>query len=306
MALPPFPAARGALEPWVMSEIITLVAGPWSARVTRFGAELSALAVEDWGDILWPAAEPWRRHAPNLFPIVGKLAGDRLNHAGQVHGLGQHGFARDCDFTLVEAGADHCRLRLTDDAETRARYPFAFTLDLVYRLDENGLTVGYEVGNPGHEPLPASVGAHPAFRWPLDPAAAKEDHAILFDKEEAAPVRRLEGGLLSPVRHPSPVAGRRLALSERLFDADALILDAPASRGLVFGTEARAIRFTWEGFSQLGLWMKPGGDWLCIEPWEGYASPLGFDGDFADKPGIFLVAPQGLRRFAYRVEKARG
>lgn len=287
-----------------MTETIDIAAGPWSARILRFGAELCALSHEGWGDILWPAADPWRRHAPNLFPIVGKLAGDRLRHGGREYSLGQHGFARDRVFTVIDAGADHCRLRLSDDEETRARYPFAFTLDLVYRIDPAGLSVIYEIGNPGNVVLPASVGAHPAFLWPLDPGADKTAHHLLFDEAEPAPVRRLEGGLLSPVLHETPIRGRRLDLADGLFVDDALILDAPASRGLVYGGPGRAIRFSWTGFGQLGLWMKPGAGWLCLEPWAGFASPVGFDGDFADKPGVFRVAPGDRLAFSYRVEAA--
>ena len=48
----------------------------------------------------------------------------------------------------------------------------------------------------------------------------------------------------------------------------------------------------WEGFSELGIWSKPGGArFLCIEPWHGFASPTGFDGEFADKPGVMHIAP---------------
>ena len=50
----------------------------------------------------------------------------------------QHGFARDRRFTWEEHGPLGCRLSLTDDAETRARYPFAFRLDIAYALDTVG------------------------------------------------------------------------------------------------------------------------------------------------------------------------
>jgi galactose mutarotase-like enzyme len=41
----------------------------------------------------------------------------------------------------------------------------------------------------------------------------------------------------------------------------------------------------------LGVWTKPGANFICIEPWNGIADPQGFDQDFSQKPGIFHVAP---------------
>jgi galactose mutarotase-like enzyme len=41
----------------------------------------------------------------------------------------------------------------------------------------------------------------------------------------------------------------------------------------------------------LGVWAKPGAPFVCIEPWHGVADPAGFSGDFAAKPGVFLVEP---------------
>ena len=54
---------------------------------------------------------------------------------------------------------------------------------------------------------------------------------------------------------------------------------------------APAIEVAWEGFRQLGLWSRAEGDFLCIEPWHGTASPSDFDGEFLDKPGLMLLPP---------------
>ena len=105
-------------------------------------------------------------------------------------------------------------------------------------------------------------------------------------------------------RFPSPIRDRRLDLDDSLFEADALILDQPASKGLIFAGPGRAIRVAWTGFGQLGLWMKPGAGYLCIEPWAGFASPEGFDGEFCEKPGLFHLAPGAMSAFSYAVSLA--
>ena len=259
-------------------------------------------AATDGVELLWQAGPVWPRHAPVLFPIVGRLKDDRLLHDGVGHRMTQHGFARDRRFTCLEHGPLDCRLSLADDHETRALYPFAFRFDIAYALEDNSLVVRYLLSNPGNDVLPASLGAHPAFRWPLADGIPKDAHELEFDAEEPAPVRRLDNGLLKPETFPSPVEGRRLRLNESLFAEDALILDHPASTSVRYTAPgAPVIEVSWAGFEQLGLWSKGGGDFLCIEPWYGFSSPVDFDGDFADKPGLLHIPPGQRREMSYRI-----
>ena len=263
-----------------------------TASVHALGAELCALADHTGHPYLWPAAVAWPRHAPNLFPIVGRLAGDMLRYKGKSYPLTQHGFARDMPFDWVARSADGCTLALSDDAVTREKYPFPFRFEIAYAARGNSLTVTYTLVNTGIETLPASMGAHPAFRWPLQPELPKEAYSLVFDAEETAPLCGVSGGLLTEADRPSPIKDRVLGLRPALFDDDALILPAPRSRSVHYTAErGPSLTLGWEGFSQLGLWSKPGGDFLCIEPWQGMASPTGFDGDFSEKPWLMLIAP---------------
>lgn len=273
-----------------------------AASVSADGAELQGLRDETGHDYLWPAAPAWPRHAPVLFPIVGRLDNDTLTHAGRHYRMTQHGFARDRRFTWVERSAAGCRLRLTDDAETRAMYPFAFRFEVGYAVADATLSITFTVTNTGDVVLPASMGAHPAFRWPLHPGQAKESYALTFDSDETAPVPHLEGGLLSEADRPSPITGRILPLMETLFANDAVILPRPASRSVRYaGASGPAMTVTWEGFEQLGLWSRAGGNFVCIEPWCGMSSPVGFAGEFADKPWLMLIPPGESRSATHRI-----
>jgi len=265
-----------------------------AAEVAAQGAELQSLRDADGHEYLWQAGPVWPRHAPVLFPIVGRLAGDTLRHDGRDYRMGQHGFARDHRFAWVARKPAACRLALTDDAQTRAAYPFPFHFEIGFEVEADRLRVTYALHNPAGALLPASFGAHPAFRWPLRDGIAKEAHTLTFAEAEPAPIRRLDGGLLKPELFPSPIAGRVLRLDESLFAADAVILDRIASRWLRYAAPGGpALEVAWEGFPQLGLWMRPPGAFLCIEPWHGFADPLGFAGPFTDKPGLFHVPPGG-------------
>src|ERR1700743_188792 len=136
--------------------------GGVAATVSARGAELCSLKTADGHELIWQAGPQWPRHAPLLFPIVGRLKNAELIHRGRAYPMKQHGFARDQRFQWVERGPGSCALVLTDNAETRSRYPFAFRLTVTFSLAASGLEVRLEVTNTGEEMLPASIGAHPA------------------------------------------------------------------------------------------------------------------------------------------------
>ena len=271
----------------------TLEGGRISATIKAAGAELCSLKNSEGLELLWQAGPAWPRHAPILFPIVGRLKNDELRHRGKTFPMTQHGFARDQTFAWRERERSSCMLELTDTAASRLHFPFAFRLAVTYAVDDVHLDVRFEITNTGDETLPASLGGHPAFNWPLSPGLPKQAYGIHFSKEEPAPIRRLKDGLLRDKSEPTPIEGNYLALSERLFADDAVILDRPASTSIRYAADrGPAISVEWQGFRELGIWSKPdGAPFLCLEPWRGFASPVGFDGEFLDKPGIMKIAP---------------
>jgi galactose mutarotase-like enzyme len=236
-----------------------------------------------------------------LFPVVGGLKANRLRDQGAVYPMPKHGFARDLAFAWEATSEVTCSLVLEDSPATRAAYPWPFRLRVGYTLSPNGFRMEIELQNPGPEPIPASLGLHPAFRWPLVPGTPKAGHCLLFEQEEPGPLRRLDGaGLLRSMPLPTPIQNRRLQLDEGLFQEDALIFLEPRSRGLCMEAEGGpALDLHWEGFPHLGIWTKPdpASGFLCIEPWEGYTSPEGWDGEFCEKPGTFLLGAGASRHW---------
>src|ERR1700745_1123583 len=108
------------------AEQYRIAASGIAATIKAEGAELCSLPDAAGREFLWQAAPVWPRHAPVLFPIVGRLKNDTLRHGGKTYRLTQHGFARDRRFAWLNRTASGCRLVLHEDAETRAMYPFAF------------------------------------------------------------------------------------------------------------------------------------------------------------------------------------
>jgi galactose mutarotase-like enzyme len=274
------------------------------AEIDPLGAQLSILRDREGRDLQWggdPAV--WAGRAPVLFPIVGELAGGRYRLGASSFVLPRHGFARRRLFSLREASAGSVSLRLSDDAETLAVYPFRFDLDLSFTLTGPTLTISTTVCNRGAVDLPASFGFHPAFRWPLPYGEERGAHFLEFAVAEPAPVRRLDAqGLLTPEPQPTPVVGRRLTLQDALFTRDALIFDQLQSNSLTYGAgQGPRLRVDFSDTPLLGVWTKPAAGFICIEPWHGIADPAGYSGDFRTKPAIFTVAPGATKTIAMAV-----
>ncbi len=70
---------------------------------------------------------------------------------------------------MVRQDGNEALLRLVADEQSRKVYPFSFEFDVLFRIAGPTLTVVASVRNNGDVPLPASLGFHPAFRWPLSP-----------------------------------------------------------------------------------------------------------------------------------------
>lgn len=287
-----------------MAAVHRIASDRLTVEVSETGAELQRLTDAAGRDWLWdgdPAV--WNGRAPILFPIVGTLHHDRFRWRGQGYALPRHGFARRRDFRVIEQDDDGLILRLESDAETRAIWPFDFTLDMIFAVRGATLTMTARVANHGSDPMPASFGFHPALRWPLPGAGDKADHVIRFDRPESAPVRRLDGdGLLDPAPRPSPIEVDMLHLDDALFADDALILDQLESQRLTYESSAGSrATIDFQGMPYLGLWTKPGAHYLCIEPWQGYSDPAGFDGEIDDKPGMVTIKPGQSRSFTMAI-----
>lgn len=270
-----------------------------SAEISATGAELIRLQDRTGADLLWDGNPAfWNGRSPLLFPIVGEVKDNRLTVAGKAYEIGRHGFARTSTFALVGSDAASCTWRLESSEATRRHYPFEFRLDVTYRIEGATLHMEARVTNTGAAVMPASFGFHPALRWPLPYGKPRAAHEIVFEKNEPAPIRRPIDGLLSGRQFPTPVRDRHLLLKDDLFEEGALVFDTLASRSVLYG---EAVRVDFPRMPHLGIWTKPGAGYVCIEPWQGHASPEGFDGELADKPGIVVIAPGASETFAMSI-----
>ncbi|AMR30200.1 aldose epimerase [Mucilaginibacter sp. PAMC 26640] len=259
------------------------------------GAQLTSVHNKATGvEHLWqadPAVWPW--HAPNLFPIVGGLKNDELLVDGTKYPMKRHGFARLSDFLLLESDEVSAAFSLPNCEKTLAVYPFKFDFQILYTLIENALRVTYKLINRDKKSVYFSVGGHPAFNVPFGPNENYEDYYVEFETDEKLRSHLLStDGLFTGETEPLAISKKKLYLTRDLFAKDALVLKELKSRMLTIKSDKHdsTLSVEFPHFNYLGLWAKPGADFLCIEPWLGCADAEGEPKDIRNKEAIQKLA----------------
>lgn len=277
--------------------------------VSSHGAELSSIR-KGSVEYLWQADPKfWARHSPVLFPIVGSVWEGRYRVAGKEFLLGQHGFARDMDFTLVDQTDTMLRYRLESTEDTLAKYPWPFRLEIAYILHDNKIDVIWYVTNPGPEDMFFQIGAHPAFNYPDYYPVAEARGYFSFDRKEGLECIRIkEKGCVDAItKYPLELdADGRYPLTNSTFDViDTLMLQDGQLRRVTLhrtdGTPWLSLGFT---APVVGLWSPPckNAPFICIEPWYGRCDRAGYEGDYRDKDWINRLAPGERFSSIYTIE----
>ena len=267
-------------------------------RVKEHGAELASIK-KGSEEYLWQADPAfWGRHSPVLFPIVGSVWDKKYRVDGKEFELGQHGFARDMDFTLVEKKDTEIRFRLESDEETLTRYPWPFILEIGYRLEGNTVAVIWKVTNPGTEDMYFQIGAHPAFYYPDYDPQTEERGFLSFDRNEGLECIRIKekGCVDAEKKYPLEVPENGLfPLTKTTFDAIDTIMLQDSQIGRV--TLHKPDRTPWLsltfGAPVVGIWSPPtrNAPFICLEPWYGRCDRADYEGDYRDKDWINRLAP---------------
>lgn len=261
--------------------------------VDKSGAQLSSVYDKKKGrEVLWNADKNyWGRHAPVLFPIVGKVRNNTYTYQGKQYTLGQHGFARDLDFTLVSKSADEIVFSLKSTPDTLKVYPFDFELIISHNLEGNKVRVSWKVVNTGADTMYFSIGGHPAFNVPaLGTGDSKEDYYLHFEGKSSVAYKLLdpsEGTVDNSTVKTLDTENGFFKIKESMFDNDALIFDEYEVEkvSLCYSSRKPYITLEARGFPSFGIWSatKKNAPFVCLEPWIGRADDKGFEGSLDQK-----------------------
>jgi len=260
------------------------------------GAELDSIYSKETSlEYLWSGdAAFWNKKSPILFPIVGALKQKTYYYNKKAYSLPRHGFARDMDFAVTEQSDNTATFTLTDDESTLQNYPFPFRLDVTYSVESNQLHVRYRVTNTGADNMYFSIGAHPAFKVPLEKKLHYEDYFFEFENLEDG-YRWLisKEGLIEPNTVPFLINTNILHITRDLFRNDAVVFKYLNSTKIKLKSNKskHGLEVSYPGFPFIGLWAAPGADFVCIEPWCGIADSSISKQEFINKEGNNLLTP---------------
>lgn len=257
-------------------------------------------------ECLW-TADPafWNRHAPVLFPVVGRCKNCEYRYKGKTYPLGQHGFCRDAVFEIESQSESQVTFVLRASEETKAVYPFDFVLKLTYTLEADQVITTYRVENASEtEDLYFSIGGHPGFLYD----GSIDEQVFAFDEKE-----NLDRLLLTPqgqfsraVQKDFVKNGEDIHLYEGIFKDDALVFHDFKFNKITLKNEktGRGVEMDLTGFPYVGLWSanKAGAPYACIEPWYGLADYEDFNGELPQKDGIQKLAAKEAFECHYTVK----
>ena len=267
--------------------MITLENDYLIVNISTMGAELVGLKDKrDGTEHMW-SADPkfWPRRAPILFPCVGESRDGKIQVDGVDYPMVRHGFTRMQEFRVIESSSEEVVFQLTENAETLKSYPFRFSFSVRYTLVDTTLKQAFEVANTDDQRIGFQLGGHPAFAVPFKENERYSDYEIRFDRAMTIDRHLLnDKGLYNGELRNVLSNSDNIPLSYELFEEDALVFkDIPSkSVWIQHRMGGKRLQVDYDGFPHLGIWSKPGADYVCIEPWIGCA-------DNADQPADFFL-----------------
>ncbi|WP_300562408.1 aldose 1-epimerase family protein [Companilactobacillus sp.] len=266
-------------------------------QVKSAGAEIISIQDQAQNEYIRQAdPEIWNRHAPVLFPIVGRLKGDHYYYNDQKFEMSQHGFARDRDFSLASQNDNKLVLELNDDEETLSIYPFHFKLQIIYQLVKDTLQISYIVENKDTaEKMYFAIGAHPGFSVPFVKGLQYSDFKIELDPKETRSRIALKDSNID-LSQEQRVEDQDFTLTHDAFVDDAIIysLSQPSVITIKSDLTDKKIQLDTRNAKFVGIWSQypEKGDFVCIEPWWGIADKIDTDHQLVNKYGINTLDPE--------------
>lgn len=277
---------------------ITLTNDVLAVVIDTHGAELQSIDnIRTGRRYLWHGDKAyWGRRSPVLFPIVGSLWDETFMMDGKEYGLGQHGFARDMEFAVMEnVPENEAWFVLEANDETMMKYPRKFRLEIGYSLIGERVTVMWRVINEDTREMSFQIGAHPAFNYPdfspSDPIHAyftTDGGKILYSQiiaekgcigDETMEVKADYDGLL-PVTDATYSRGALIFADNQVHRVSMLSKDKRPYVTLMFSAPL------------VGLWSPSGqAPFMCIEPWWGRADKVGYEGEFSERQYVNQLEP---------------
>lgn len=276
-------------------------------KISSLGAEIQSVRrLEDDTEYMWQGDTAyWGGRAPNLFPFCGRNVEGKYIYAGKEYEGPKHGFARHSEWSVLHQKAAALTLQLQDSEETRAIYPFRFSLELTYTLSGETLSIAYILHNLDDKTMYFALGGHPAFNVPLRPEEQFEDYSLVFDWTCQPRLARFSSkGYFLDANTPYPLQDEQtIPLTHALFDKDIFLTDVSREVTLCNPAGPRSVHLSFPDMPYVGFWHPDHTDapFVCIEPWSSMPARDGFVNVLEEKEDMLTLNPAEVYRTAYTI-----
>lgn len=289
------------------SEMEELNNGKISIRTRRLSAELCSIRNEETGEELMWQADPkiWGRHCPMLFPTVGSVWNGKYRHRGVIHEMSKHGFLQNTEFELKSHESDSITYITHDTAETRAIFPFKFSLEQKFTLVNKTVKVEWTVRNVGCDDMPFHIGGHPSFYFRGFKEGDDVKGYLQFDKANPESATVGSGGCLGDERYVLPAPEGLMALHDEDFKVDSIIMDHDQVHAVILlDKERKPVVKVSSGAPVFLVWSPWGvnAPFVCLEPWYGLCDKQGYEGEFSQRPYTNVAPAYGEWHGGYDIE----
>lgn len=273
------------------------------------GAEIVSLVRKsDGAECIWEGDSAfWGRHAPVLFPIIGRLKDQNYTLHDKTYQISRHGFARDMKFSVNRISDACVAFSICANDDTRKVYPYEFEFTVQYTLDGASLKKEHIVHNQSTEPLYYEVGGHDAYRLSFEHANLTDYYVAFEGMDNLQTIVSDADAFLSQSHRTLPLDQGRFFLTREVFHPDTVILEHLPVRRCTLGCTKHdhKIQMDFTDFDYFAMWSPYKSDvdvpFVCLEPWSTLPDGAYLDHALEHKVGIRTVAPGQSETLAFTV-----
>ncbi len=273
--------------------------GLFHVEINELGAELTSFRSKTTGtEYVWQADPAvWKRHAPILFPIVGRLKDKTYTVDGKAYEITQHGFGRDLEWQARRVSDTCAEFVLEPNDDTKKMYPWDFVCTVRYTLDGASLKKEHITENRSGTPMYYEVGGHDAYNLCWQDGEQITDYYVAFEGTDAlCRIVTDENVMLTRERVSVPLTDGRLPITRDLFANDAVMTEGlPVRRAVSGGSKnSRTVTMDFADFDYFAVWSAYKAfdvPYVCLEPWSTLPDGGYLDHAIEHKEGVRVLQP---------------
>lgn len=283
--------------------------------INELGAELTKVVDKETGfNYIWDAnPNVWAKHAPNLFPAIGRSMNEHYLVNGKRYEMPQHGVGFFHNYEPEKVAKNIVKFTLKADEQTREYYPFDFEFTIQFELRDKAIRMIDTVKNLNDEVLSFAVGTHPAWNIPMGQNEGFTDYQLTFGPkrekltyhefmfDNGAPLRT------GKIKQLAEYDGEKLPLNHDLFQDGLIVFDESNQLDeltLQSTKSDHGVTVRFKDFPQLCIWTQADekASFLCLEPFYGVSDKYGKEVELMDKQGNLHMPAKEARTFVIDYE----